>query len=143
MKESDHTCIVVASPPMSIYIEGLMRQLLTTVVLLLALACGGEDRAEAPGPAPLERPAAPAAGQREWVEIDGVEFPAAMAEAPQEVKDAYVFAAKHPEVLKYMPCYCGCENPRFSHESNYDCFVDAIDTTGQKPRVDPDPMGFG
>jgi hypothetical protein len=56
--------------------------------------------------------------------------------------EAYVFAAKHPEVLHYIPCYCGCERPEFHHESNYDCFIDGIDDSGEVPRVSPDAMGF-
>lgn len=106
---------------------------------LVVHACGGQ----ADGGQSAETPAPQVAFQEEWVEIDGVLFPAAMADAAPEVQEAYVFAAKHPEVLSYMPCYCGCENPRFAHRNNYDCFVDAIDTTGEKPRVAPDPMGFG
>jgi hypothetical protein len=38
-----------------------------------------------------------------------------------EVNEAYVFSAEHPEVLGYMPCYCGCE--REGHRGNDDCFV--------------------
>lgn len=34
---------------------------------------------------------------------------------------AYQFAAEHPEVLSYVPCFCGCE--RQGHEGNTDCFV--------------------
>lgn len=78
-----------------------------------------------------------------WITIQGVQFPAVFAEAPDEIVEAYVFAAKHPEVLRYMPCYCGCERETPPHQSNYDCFVDAIDRTGPLPRVSPDPMGFG
>ncbi|MBW3660251.1 MAG: PCYCGC domain-containing protein [Gemmatimonadetes bacterium] len=114
---------------------------LAAILLLALFACGGpsagSDQA-APSRADLEPTA-----DTEWVTIEGVEFPSAMAEAPSEIVEAYVFAAKHPEVLRYMPCYCGCENPAFAHRNNYDCFVDAIDTTGETPRVDPDPMGFG
>lgn len=77
-----------------------------------------------------------------WVVVEGVEFPAGMETADPEIVEAYVFAAKHPEVLRYMPCYCGCEHPRTAHESNYDCFVDIIDRSGALPRVTPDPMGF-
>lgn len=106
---------------------------IATCLALALLACGGDDRAGSPAPA----------SEAGWVTIDGIEFPAAMAEAPREVVEAYVFAARHPEVLRYMPCYCGCEAPRFAHMNNYDCFVDAIDSTGPVPRVDPDPMGFG
>lgn len=124
---------------------GMKRRLLMPIALL-AGACGGSGSEAGTPPADSARvPMAEAAAafQDDWVEIDGVLFPAAMAEAPPEVVEAYVFAAKHRDVLSYMPCYCGCENPRFAHENNYDCFVDAIDTTGPKPRVTIDPMGFG
>ena len=34
---------------------------------------------------------------------------------------AYQFAAEHPEILSYVPCFCGCE--RSGHGANHDCFV--------------------
>ena len=37
------------------------------------------------------------------------------------VTAAYHFAAEHPEILSYVPCFCGCE--RSGHEGNHDCFV--------------------
>jgi hypothetical protein len=37
------------------------------------------------------------------------------------VQSVYEFAARHPEVLQYVPCYCGCE--RFGHKGNHECFV--------------------
>src|SRR6266480_1184230 len=40
---------------------------------------------------------------------------------PDVVRSAYVFAAEHPEVLSYVPCFCGCE--RAGHKGNEDCFV--------------------
>ena len=79
----------------------------------------------------------------EWVTIDGVEFPTILAQAPPDIVEIYVFAAKHPEVLEYIPCYCGCENETPPHVSAYDCFVDAIDRSGPAPRVELDLMGFG
>lgn len=115
-----------------------MRSSLFLAILVLA-ACGGQqpDSGQA---TQVERATIPAS---DWVVIDGIEFPAAMAEAPDEVIEAYVFAAKHQDVLEYMPCYCGCENPQFAHRNNYDCFIDSIDRSREVPRVDPDPMGFG
>ena len=103
--------------------------------LLVLAACGG-DR----GPSRDPVPGGPA--ESRWVTIEGVQFPADFAEAPAEIVEVYVFAARHPEVLRYMPCYCGCERDSPPHRSNYDCFVNAIDRTGPTPRVDPDPMGF-
>jgi len=41
--------------------------------------------------------------------------------SPQVVTAAYQFAAEHPEVLSYVPCFCGCE--RSGHQGNHDCFV--------------------
>lgn len=111
-----------------------MRVAHAALPLLVLAACGGE-----PVPARAPEPSAEAG----WVTIEGVQFPAVFAEAPPEIVEAYVFAARHPEVLEYMPCYCGCERESPPHRSNYDCFVDAIDRTGSIPRVDPDPMGFG
>jgi hypothetical protein len=53
-----------------------------------------------------------------------------MGARPAEVTRAvYEFAARHPEVLKYVPCFCGCE--RGGHEGNDDCFVGARDTHGK------------
>src|SRR5581483_5536313 len=37
------------------------------------------------------------------------------------VRAAYMFAAEHPEILSYVPCFCGCE--RGGHKGNEDCFV--------------------
>ncbi len=41
---------------------------------------------------------------------------------------AYEFAAEHPEVLSYIPCFCGCENA--GHGGNHDCFVRSRNTAG-------------
>lgn len=40
---------------------------------------------------------------------------------PAVVTAAYEFAAEHPEILSYVPCFCGCE--RSGHRGNHDCFV--------------------
>lgn len=47
----------------------------------------------------------------------------------EAVQAAYRFAAQHPEVMRYVPCYCGCE--RSGHVDNEDCFVSARDANGQ------------
>ena len=113
-----------------------MRWFTTTLVLLAFAACGDPEP-------PASAANAASTGGDPWITIDGVEFPAVFAEAPPEIVESYVFAAKHPDVLRYMPCYCGCERGTPPHGSNYDCFVDAIDRSGALPRVSPDPMGFG
>ena len=58
---------------------------------------------------------------------------------PIEVVQAvYTFAARHPEVLQYVPCFCGCE--RNGHRGNDDCFVSARDGEWN---VTWDPHGMG
>ena len=53
----------------------------------------------------------------------------ASARPPEVTKAVYEFAARHPEVLKYMPCFCGCE--RMGHKGNDDCFVAGRDAQGK------------
>jgi len=54
---------------------------------------------------------------------------------PDVVRAAYVFAAEHPEVLSYVPCFCGCE--RGGHRGNEDCFVSARDANGDVTEWEP------
>ena len=105
---------------------------------LAITACGNRSEGMPEGVAPW----AGAPADTQWVTIAGIEFPAGMETADPVILEAYLFAAQHPEVLQYMPCYCGCEADPFHHDSNYDCFVDIIDRTGTVPRVSPDGMGF-
>ncbi len=56
---------------------------------------------------------------------------AAVASGPRPVETiraVYEFAARHPEVLRYVPCFCGCETA--GHEHNADCFVAGRTTDG-------------
>lgn len=67
--------------------------------------------------------------------------PLPLASAPSGplpvVRAAYEFAARHPEVLKYIPCFCGCEQE--GHGANDDCFVAARSPDG---RIVWDPHGM-
>jgi len=40
---------------------------------------------------------------------------------PDVVTAAFQFAAEHPEILSYVPCFCGCQQG--GHKGNHDCFV--------------------
>ena len=40
---------------------------------------------------------------------------------PEVIQEVYLFAARHPEILEYVPCFCGCETR--GHRRNADCFV--------------------
>jgi len=53
-------------------------------------------------------------------------FPAAR---PMDVVNAvFKFAARRPDVLSKVPCFCGCE--RMGHRGNDDCFVKSRDAHG-------------
>ena len=42
-----------------------------------------------------------------------------------DVKEAYDYAVKNPEMLSNFSCYCGCE--KIKHTSNKSCFIKKID----------------
>ncbi|MCE2514638.1 MAG: hypothetical protein J4F37_06450 [Acidobacteria bacterium] len=48
--------------------------------------------------------------------------------SPEVIRDTYTFAAHRPDVLEYVPCYCGCETA--GHSGNADCFVESRNPDG-------------
>ncbi len=55
------------------------------------------------------------------------------------VRATYDFAAQHPEILSYVPCYCGCGSQ--GHKANDSCFVARRDARGNV--LEWDTHGFG
>jgi len=49
------------------------------------------------------------------------DLPEEVQAAPVSVRQAYQFAAANPNVLKEIPCYCGCG--AMGHTSNYACYI--------------------
>jgi hypothetical protein len=71
--------------------------------------------------------------------LPALDFPAyPMGRPPEVVRAAYQFAAEHPEVLSYVPCFCGCEHQ--GHRGNEDCFVRARDVNGDVIEWEPHGM---
>jgi hypothetical protein len=61
-------------------------------------------------------------GPRKQAVLPPIPFAGYAPPRPAEVVTAaYHFAAEHPEILSYVPCFCGCE--RAGHKGNHDCFV--------------------
>jgi hypothetical protein len=56
------------------------------------------------------------------------QMPAEVQSAPVTVQEAYQFSAANPDVMKDVPCYCGCGN--IGHTSNYACYVSNVDANG-------------
>ena len=55
-------------------------------------------------------------------------MPAEIQSAPVTVQEAYQFASANPDVMKNIPCYCGCGY--VGHTSNYACYVSSVDDNG-------------
>lgn len=54
-------------------------------------------------------------------------------------RTVYDFVAQHPEVSRYVPCFCGCEAD--GHRANEMCFVKRRDPNGNV--LEWDTHGFG
>lgn len=55
-------------------------------------------------------------------------MPAEVQAAPVSVQQAYQFAAANPDLMKQIPCYCGCGD--IGHASNYACYVSGVNDKG-------------
>lgn len=113
------------------------------VVGLLAISRGGQpdDPAQTPAPAAqaevlAEPPYAKFGPHKQAV------LPPMPTEPPVRplavTHAAYTFAAEHPEILGYVPCYCGCE--RSGHRGNDDCFVTRRAENGDVTQWEPHGM---
>jgi hypothetical protein len=106
--------------------------------------------AQAPAQSPEPAPSAPTSNsaEKEWVRPPAISdadipppplVPFAPARPMEIVRAVYVFAAKHPEVLSKVPCFCGCESR--GHRHNDDCFVTARDAQGRPTVWEPHGVG--
>ena len=56
------------------------------------------------------------------------QMPMDVQSSPVTVQEAYQFTSVHPDVMKDIPCYCGCGD--IGHTSNYNCYVSNVDDKG-------------
>lgn len=64
--------------------------------------------------------------------------PGWLSMADKAVQAEYTWAASHHDQLKYIPCYCGCEN--IGHTDNSTCYF-TRDSAGQITRYDQHAVG--
>ncbi|WP_391204988.1 PCYCGC motif-containing (lipo)protein [Psychrobacillus sp. L4] len=57
-------------------------------------------------------------------------LPTFLDKQSEDMKLVYQAAAKANDVLKWMPCYCGCGDSA-GHVSNFNCFVHEIKENGE------------
>ncbi|HEX4744069.1 MAG TPA: PCYCGC motif-containing (lipo)protein [Candidatus Limnocylindria bacterium] len=108
--------------------------------LLISLAAAGATACTAQAARPISGGPTARATLPEALLADpalGV-WPAAYRAATEHTREAYRYAIDRPDVLQWMPCFCGCVND--GHESNVDCFVRTRLAEG---RVVLDAHGFG
>jgi hypothetical protein len=65
-------------------------------------------------------------------------LPPDIRKAPDEVREAYRFALANRDVLRYIPCYCGCGEQ--GHTSNASCYFQD-NSTPEKPVFDRMSLG--
>jgi hypothetical protein len=123
--------------------------LLTVAIIVLAAGVGvyvatrpaNDPPAAAATPAAAEQvlPEGPAAnakfGPHKQNRLPPLPYEPTPARPPDVVRAAYVFAAEHPEITGYVPCYCGCE--RMGHHGNDDCFVKSRNEQGDVTEWEP------
>ena len=117
-----------------------MTVILASVSIAALVACSSQKDAPATSTTTAQTASPPASspapivigpGDPRFIEADLPVLPDNLPYAARPadvVRQVYAFAAKHGEVLKYVPCFCGCE--RMGHRGNEDCFVKTRDVNG-------------
>jgi hypothetical protein len=65
-------------------------------------------------------------------------LPASVRQAPTAVRDAYRFTLANSDVLRQVPCHCGCGS--MGHTSNAACYL-SPDSTADGPVFDSHALG--
>lgn len=58
------------------------------------------------------------------------ELPSFLDEKQEQIITIYQHAAQHEQLLRSIPCYCGC-NESANHRDNFECFVNEIKESGE------------
>ncbi|QKG83326.1 hypothetical protein GXN76_01805 [Kroppenstedtia pulmonis] len=110
-------------------LTGSWRKILTSisVVLLLgtgAVGCSSDNKGEehVSTTHPMEDI------NEETVGID--QLPGFLDSVDPQIRQVYSLVAKHPDLIKDMPCYCGCGDS-VGHKSNLSCFIRDIEKDGK------------
>jgi hypothetical protein len=123
----------------------------TAVAALVAASCGGDEQEAAPTtepePATSTTTATEPAGFEERFaqyevadepngDLTKVDWPDYVLNAPPEVKELYEFQVENGDLMRWMPCFCGCGQTA-GHRSNRDCYIRRVNADGS---VVFDPM---
>jgi hypothetical protein len=105
--------------------------LLATFALSLggAAACGGKGPTATGGRDLVAQFAQYPVADEPNADLAKIAWPSFVTDAKPEVKALYGFQLTHGELMRYMPCYCGCGQTA-GHQSNRDCYVQKVNADG-------------
>jgi hypothetical protein len=114
-------------------------------VALLLAACGGNNANRAGATAPASAALAPplpasatdfsarfanfAVADEPEGDLSKVVWPAFVTNAGPEVQRLYEFQVTNGALMRYMPCFCGCQSVD-GHRNNRDCYIDRVNPDG-------------
>ena len=97
------------------------------------LVAGRDGESTSPGSEATKDFSARFAGYEAAPEPNGdlskVVWPDYVLAAGPQVKRLYEFQVTHGELMRYMPCFCGC-GQNAGHRSNRDCYVREVNPDG-------------
>ncbi len=114
--------------------RALVRTIGIGAVLPLLAACGGADEpTDAGEEAAAADVSARFAGFEPADEPNGdlakVIWPGWLDQFDPEVKRLYAFQVENGDLMRWMPCFCGCKGED-GHRNNRDCYVEAVNPDG-------------
>lgn len=62
-------------------------------------------------------------------DLSKVVWPEWMGQLDPEIKTLYEFQIRNGPLMRYMPCFCGCQWED-GHQNNRDCYVDTVNSDG-------------
>lgn len=138
MRDSNMRSHSKAKPPRVLTRRRAMEVLGIGAAGLMLGACGGTGAehptgvGQAGGDAPLDF-AARFAVYEPADEPNGdptkVDWPDFVTRADPEIQRLYEFQIINGDLMRYMPCFCGC-HLEDGHRSNRDCYVEAVNPDG-------------
>lgn len=112
----------------------------------LLIACGGSDETASSDPETARNQqgatdyerlfAGSSAADEPNGDLSTVVWPDFVTASPQDVQDLYAFHVTNGELMRYMPCFCGC-GAGSGHHNNRDCYIQSVQPDGS---VTFDPM---
>ena len=106
---------------------------------LTLTACGGTQLRETPVPAAQDSAQAPPDFSALFAQFEPADepngdlakviWPQWLLELDPEVKQLYEFQILNGPLMRYMPCFCGCQFED-GHQNNRDCYVDTVRPDG-------------